>query len=318
MNCSAPRPTYSAFLAKGDHQCSSWDLACLLVVAACDTVLPKEGPDLPGLTCVHLSGPSAASCPPTNFQCRSDGRCVPLTWRCDVDKDCLDGSDEEECSEWPCPGGGACKGWGHREEVLVEGMWLSDRALWGGRGLKGRRSGERWVCSGAELVGSGGRACREASPWKVELTEAGGGAFGMGETYRVDCSRKAGLVGGWAVGSTWALLAGCLRPDSPCTPGTEPCAQDGQCKPPTGSPCSCDSIDDCPDGINKNVLNCRHQPCPEGELRCPLGGSCIPRTWLCDGHPDCSDSSDELGCGVCLWGRGGWVGRQGRLTPSSV
>ena len=152
----------------------------------------------------------------------------------------------------------------------------------------------------------------------MELTEAGGGAFGMGETYRVDCSRKAGLAGGWAVGSTWALLAGCLGPDSPCTPGIEPCAQDGQCTPPTGSPCSCDSIDDCPDGINKNVLNCGHQPCPEGELRCPLGGSCIPRTWLCDGHPDCSDSSDELGCGVCLWGRGGWVGRQGRLTLYSV
>lgn len=42
-------------------------------------------------------GPSAASCPPTNFQCRSDGRCVPLIWRCDVDQDCPDGSDEEEC-----------------------------------------------------------------------------------------------------------------------------------------------------------------------------------------------------------------------------
>ncbi|XP_067589990.1 CD320 antigen [Pseudorca crassidens] len=132
---------------------------------------------IPAWSLTQAPGPSAASCPPTNFQCRSDGLCVPLTWRCDVDKDCLDGSDEEECS-------------------------------------------------------------------------------------------------------------------------TEPCAQDGQCKPPTGSPCSCDSIDDCPDGINKNVLNCGHQPCPEGELRCPLGGSCIPRTWLCDGHPDCSDSSDELGCGT--------------------
>uniref|UniRef100_A0AAF6YM48 CD320 molecule n=1 Tax=Bos taurus TaxID=9913 RepID=A0AAF6YM48_BOVIN len=112
-------------------------------------------------------GPSAGSCPPTNFQCRSDGRCLPLIWRCDVDQDCPDGSDEEEC-------------------------------------------------------------------------------------------------------------------------GTEV---------PNGSPSPCDIMDDCPDH-NKNLLNCGPQSCPEGELCCPLDGVCIPSTWLCDGHRDCSDYSDELGCGT--------------------
>lgn len=124
----------------------------------------------------QASGPSAGSCLPTSFQCRTSGFCVPLIWRCDGDQDCSDGSDEE------------CE--------------------------------------------------------------------------------------------------------------IEPCAQDGQCPQPTGSPCSCDSMDDCPDGIDKNVLNCSSQPCRKGELRCSLGSSCIPHTWFCDGHPDCPDSSDELGCGT--------------------
>ena len=94
----------------------------------------------------------------------------------------------------------------------------------------------------------------------------------------------------------------------PVSPGTEV---------PPGSRSPCDIMDDCPDR-NKNHLNCGPQPCPEGELCCTLDGLCIPGTWLCDGHPDCSDYSDELGCGVCLRGQGGWASRPGHLTPSSV
>ncbi|XP_039713733.1 CD320 antigen [Pteropus medius] len=125
---------------------------------------------------VQAPGSTADSCMPTEFQCRTSGFCVPLSWHCDGDQDCSDGSDEE------------CK--------------------------------------------------------------------------------------------------------------IEPCAQDGQCPPPMENPCSCDSIDDCHDGIDKNLLNCSRQPCRAGELHCPLSSTCIPHTWLCDGHPDCPDSSDELGCGT--------------------
>nr|XP_045006181.1 CD320 antigen [Jaculus jaculus] len=120
-------------------------------------------------------GPSAGSCPPTKFQCRTSGYCMPLTWQCDGDWDCTDGSDEEECR-------------------------------------------------------------------------------------------------------------------------TEPCAQNGQCHPPPVLPCSCDNISDCPGGTKGNLYNCNQQPCPEGQQRCMLSDACIPYTWHCDGHPDCPDSSDELGC----------------------
>ncbi|XP_049731763.1 CD320 antigen [Elephas maximus indicus] len=123
--------------------------------------------------------PSAGSCPPTSFQCRTSGFCVPFSWRCDSDNDCADGSDEDECRVEP--------------------------------------------------------------------------------------------------------------------PGTELCAQDGRCPPPTG----------CLGGQGKSPHNCSPRPCPAGELRCALGGACIPRTWRCDGHRDCPDSSDERGCGTIETLQGG-------------
>ncbi|XP_008062137.1 CD320 antigen [Carlito syrichta] len=121
----------------------------------------------------RVAGSGPGSCPPTSFQCRTSGFCVPLLWRCDSDRDCRDGSDEEECR-------------------------------------------------------------------------------------------------------------------------IEPCAQNGQCPPPPGLACSCDG--DCPGGTDQSPRNCSRPPCPDGELRCVLSNDCVPHTWRCDGHPDCPDSSDELGC----------------------
>ena len=35
--------------------------------------------------------------------------------------------------------------------------------------------------------------------------------------------------------------------------------------------------------------------CPPSQHRCG-NGACLPNEWRCDGDPDCSDMSDEMGC----------------------
>ena len=35
--------------------------------------------------------------------------------------------------------------------------------------------------------------------------------------------------------------------------------------------------------------------CPPSQHRCG-NGACLPLEWRCDGDPDCSDMSDEVGC----------------------
>jgi len=46
----------------------------------------------------HLVG--TKTCTPEQFTCHSgNGECVALTWMCDGNVDCSDGSDEAECSK---------------------------------------------------------------------------------------------------------------------------------------------------------------------------------------------------------------------------
>lgn len=69
---------------------------------------------------------------------------------------------------------------------------------------------------------------------------------------------------------------------------------------PAASPCPCADLRDCQAAghLHRGLYNCSRQPCPAGELRCPRDGTCIPLTWLCDGHRDCTDGDDELDCGT--------------------
>jgi len=39
--------------------------------------------------------------------------------------------------------------------------------------------------------------------------------------------------------------------------------------------------------------------CKPNETRCDNGFECLRNQYVCDGNEDCSDNSDERGCGKC-------------------
>ena len=72
----------------------------------------RGGAGRPGADCVAICCLlSAEACTWQEFRC-GDGACVPRTWRCDREKDCIDGSDELHCSSGEWDGEREEAGWG--------------------------------------------------------------------------------------------------------------------------------------------------------------------------------------------------------------
>ena len=53
--------------------------------------------------------------------------------------------------------------------------------------------------------------------------------------------------------------------------------------------------------ISYNTLFVENVKCYTSEFLCQTENKCIPRSWVCDGNPDCKDGADEqisAGCGM--------------------
>ncbi|XP_023705770.1 very low-density lipoprotein receptor isoform X4 [Cryptotermes secundus] len=212
--------------------------------------------------CVGLVSAVAEStdvCSLRQFRC-NNGRCIPLTWMCEGEDDCGDGSDESapEChvsrtcsdAEFRCANG-RC--------IPVHWQCDNEKDCIDGSDEVATVCQEK-VCSPEEFT------CRALPGECVPLTW-------MCDD-NPDCSDES---------DEKACNETCRSDEFTCTNGK--CIQKRWV---------CDRDDDC--GDNSDEKDCPNTPCaPDSEFNCSEN-FCITSRWRCDGDLDCPDGSDEEGC----------------------
>nr|CAD7429648.1 unnamed protein product [Timema monikensis] len=209
------------------------------------------------------------SCTNNEFKC-TDGSCVSLTWKCDLEPDCSDGSDEVECEvvppscsegefqcayprcvrqEFRCDGDDDCGDWSDEDDCPKIGGSCASTEF---RCNSGKCISDRWRCDEERDCESGEDedSCVEKRPRTCGPDE-------------FTCSK------GNCILKTWV----------------------------------CDGVHDCSHGEDEG--NCE-ATCEENQFRCgkPSNDSatsrvtinCIGRKHVCDGKKDCPKGEDERNC----------------------
>ncbi|XP_048506028.1 low-density lipoprotein receptor-related protein 2 isoform X2 [Athalia rosae] len=242
--------------------------------------------------------PPLQACPNAwDFTCNNQ-RCVPKSWVCDGDDDCLDNSDEEQNCTKPTCGthefqckSGRCVPMTFRCDTENDCGDYSDEA-----------GCPNVTCSASQFTCDNHR-CIPAT-WKCDSENDCGDSSDEGEFcaaktcayFQFTCPRS-----GHCIPQSWVCDGDndCFdhQDEMDCPPVTclstqFTCADQKMC---VLESYKCDSISDCNDGSDEvGCPSLAPDQCnPDKQFQCAGSSICIPRNWYCDGTPDCDDKSDE-------------------------
>ncbi|CAG0879500.1 unnamed protein product [Darwinula stevensoni] len=301
-----------------DHACYHDNGGCekfCFPIPKSDTNSSKEGSHglMPKCDCPHgeklaedgkmcitdpdVEPPQPACARPYYFTC-SNQRCVPKSFVCDGDNDCLDNSDEmQNCTKATCKPDEFQCGTGHcvkkefqcdsendcgdfSDETGCEDVTCESRYF---QCQNGRCILENWKCDSENDCGDGsdeGDFCEEKTCAYYQFTCPGSG----------HCISHA-----WVCDGDNDCLDNADEKDCPpitCTATQFKCANLKQC---VHESFKCDGIPDCDDGSDEQGCPTigPNQCDPEKQFQCESSRQCIPKDWFCDRTVDCEDGSDE-------------------------
>lgn len=246
-----------------------------------------------------------STCSADQFQCVTSNQCIPKNWRCDGDRDCPDGSDEDPTI---CHKGMATCPSDNFPCELHNGGTVCAPMHWRCNGKKDCSDGfdedncRNNTCTGDKFACKTGQCIQDnwACDGDPECSDGSDEDPVMCENRTPNCSSDMFACKPHRGYKRCLPITMICDGETQCADGSDEYNCENHTCATTLFACKsgscilrkfrCDGDQNCPDGSDED--DCESATCLETEFACK-SGQCISREYECDGDRDCADGSDE-------------------------